>query len=115
MAEILQSLDWNAISGLRSRFTQLLREYYFVGGMPEAVLQFVETKDAYVVRKVQTEILEAYRRDVSKHAPADEVVRINQVWRSVPSKLAKENRKFISWRVGLGALNGEVTSTMNCE
>lgn len=78
MVDVLQSQEWDVISGLRSRFTQLLREYYFVGGMPEAVLQFVKTKDPNIVRKIQAEILEAYRRDVSKHAPVEEVVRINQ-------------------------------------
>ena len=61
MTEILHSLDWNVISGLKSRFTQLLREYYFVGGMPEAVLKFVDSKDPNAVRQIQTEILQAYR------------------------------------------------------
>ena len=103
MVEILHHLDWKVISGLKSRFTQLLREYYLVGGMPEAVLTFTETKDPNAVRKVQTEILEAYRKDVSKHAPVEEVVRINQVWNSVPSQLAKENKKFIYGVIKKGA------------
>ena len=103
MADILRRLDWKLISGLRSRYTQLLREYYFVGGMPEAVQKFVETKDPNAVRKIQTEILEAYRKDVSKHAPVEEVVRINQVWNSVPSQLAKENKKFIYGVIKKGA------------
>lgn len=103
MAEILHGLDWNAISGLKSRFTKLLREYYFVGGMPEAVLSFVDTKDPNAVRKIQTEILDAYRKDVSKHAPVEEAVRINQIWNSVPSQLAKENKKFIYGVIKKGA------------
>lgn len=103
MTDILHRLDWKLISGLRSRYTQLLREYYFVGGMPEAVQKFVETKDPNAVRKIQTEILEAYRKDVSKHAPVEEVVRINQVWNSVPSQLAKENKKFIYGVIKKGA------------
>lgn len=103
LADVLQSQNWNTISGLRSRFTQLLREYYFVGGMPEAVQKFVDTKDPNAVRKIQTEILEAYSKDVSKHAPVEEVVRINQVWRSIPSQLAKENKKFIYGVIKKGA------------
>ncbi|MCH3982543.1 MAG: ATP-binding protein [Prevotella sp.] len=103
MADVLQSQEWDVISGLRSRFTQLLREYYFVGGMPEAVLQFVKTKDPNIVRKIQAEILEAYRKDVSKHAPVEEVVRINQVWDSIPSQLVKENKKFIYGVIKKGA------------
>ena len=103
MAEILQSLNWKAISGLRSRFTQLLREYYFVGGMPEAVLKFVATKDPNAVRKIQTEILEAYRKDVSKHAPVGEVVRINQVWLSVAAVPVRKNKKFIYGAIKKGA------------
>lgn len=102
-AEILQSQDWAAIAGLKSRYVQLLREYYFVGGMPEAVAKFVEAKDPNAVRKIQQEILEAYTRDVSKHAPANDVVRINQVWRSIPSQLAKENKKFIYGAIRKGA------------
>lgn len=102
-AEILQSQDWAAIAGLKSRYVQLLREYYFAGGMPEAVAKFVEAKDPNAVRKIQQEILEAYTRDVSEHAPANDVVRINQVWRSIPSQLAKENKKFIYAAIRKGA------------
>lgn len=102
-AEILQSQDWAAIAGLKSRYAQLLRECYFVGGMPEAVAKFVEAKDPNAVRKIQQEILEAYTRDVAEHAPANDVVRINQVWRSIPSQLAKENKKFIYGAIRKGA------------
>lgn len=102
-AEILQSQDWPTMAGLKSRYIQLLREYYFVGGMPEAVAKFVATKDPNAVRKIQQEILEAYTRDVSKHAPPTEVVRITQVWRSIPSQLAKENKKFIYGAIRKGA------------
>lgn len=101
--EALLSQKWDIITGLKSRLTQLLREYYFVGGMPEAVKKFVETKDPNAVRKIQTEILDAYSKDVSKHAPVEEVVRINQVWRSIPSQLAKENKKFIYGVIKKGA------------
>lgn len=95
MVELLKECKWDVVRGLKSLYIQALREYYFVGGMPVAVKKFIETNDANQVREVQNEILLAYDRDISKHAPAEQVVRINQVWHSIPSQLAKENKKFI--------------------
>ena len=95
LANILQLGDWQLIKGLKTMFIQSLREYYFVGGMPEAVAKFVQTNSAPLVREIQNEILSAYDRDISKHAPTEQVIRINQVWHSIPSQLAKENKKFI--------------------
>ncbi len=103
MADIMRSGNWQVVSGMRSAFVRYLREYYLVGGMPEAVEKFVETNDANSVREIQREILSAYSRDISKHAPAEQVIRINQVWNSIPSQLAKENRKFIYGVVKQGA------------
>lgn len=95
MADILKSKDWNTIKLLRSEYIKLLREYYFVGGMPEAVKTFVETNDAVEVRNIQKNILFTYQKDISKHVPAREANRINMVWQSMPSQLVKENKKFI--------------------
>ena len=103
MCHILRSGQWNIVQGLRTLFIQHLREYYLVGGMPEAVERFVETNDANSVREIQHEILQAYERDISKHAPADQVMRISQVWNSIPSQLAKENKKFIYGVIRPGA------------
>ena len=72
-------------------------------GMPEAVKKYIETNDANAVREVQKEIINAYEKDISKHAPTEQVVRINQVWNSIPSQLAKENKKFIYGVVKPGA------------
>lgn len=95
LADLLNEGHWDVVGGLKSIYVQTLREYYLVGGMPEAVKKFVETNDANQVREIQQEILQAYDRDISKHAPAEQVIRINQVWHSIPSQLAKENKKFI--------------------
>lgn len=103
MADLLQSGEWSIVSGLRTMYVQSLREYYLVGGMPEAVAKFVQTNDANAVREIQNDILAAYEKDISKHAPADQAVRISQVWNSIPSQLAKENRKFIYGVVKKGA------------
>ena len=95
MADILKSKDWSTIKLLRSEYIKLLREYYFVGGMPEAVKTFIETNDAMKVREVQNNILFTYKKDMSKHVPSSEANRINMVWQSMPSQLVKENKKFI--------------------
>ncbi len=95
MADILRSKDWMTIKLLRGEFIKALREYYFVGGMPEAVKAFVETNNTLEVREIQNNILYTYQKDISKHVPASESNRINMVWHSMPSQLAKENKKFI--------------------
>lgn len=95
MADILKNKDWNTIKLLRNEFIKTLREYYFVGGMPEAVSEFIATNDVVKVRKVQNDILYTYRKDISKHVPTSESNRINMVWHSIPSQLVKENKKFI--------------------
>ena len=95
MVDILKSKDWNTIKLIRSEYIKLLREYYFVGGMPEAVKTFVETNDSVEVRKIQKNILFTYQKDISKHVPTREANRINMVWQSMPSQLVKGNKKFI--------------------
>lgn len=102
-ARLLEKKDWSLIATFRSKFVDFLKQYYFVGGMPEVVNAFVERKDYAVVRQLQQNILDSYDRDFSKHAPIAEVPRIRMVWRSVPSQLAKENRKFIYGVVKEGA------------
>lgn len=101
--DLLQSGMWDVVNSLRTLYIQHLREYYLAGGMPEAVKKFIDTNDANAVREVQKEILHAYEKDISKHAPDEQVVRINQVWNSIPSQLAKENKKFIYGVVKQGA------------
>lgn len=95
MVDILKSKDWNTVKLLRTEYIKCLREYYYVGGMPEAVKKFMETNDAIKVREVQNNILYTYQKDMSKHVPASEANRINMVWQSMPSQLVKENKKFV--------------------
>ena len=80
---------------------------YCLGGMPAAVLEFVESKNLEEVRNIQKQILFDYQRDFSKHAPSQEVPRINMVWDSIPSQLAKENKKFIFGALKKGARASE--------
>lgn len=93
--DILQQGDWVTIDIMKSKFINMLRQYYFVGGMPEVVKSYAENKDLQGVRSLQHDIMESYRRDISKHASKTETVRINQVLDSIPSQLTKENKKFI--------------------
>ena len=95
MAEQLQKKDWYMLTGLHQTLVQMLREYYLVGGMPEVVKTYLKTNDPNSVRKVQNKILIAYRNDIAKHTTDEESKRIGIVWRSMPSQLSKENKKFI--------------------
>ena len=95
LVEILRSGDWGMVTTFKAKFIERLRQYYYVGGMPEAVLQFITNYNFAEVRTIQKEILEAYDQDFSKHALAEIVPRIRMIWNSIPAQLAKENRKFI--------------------
>lgn len=101
--DIMRSRDWNLIETMRTKLIDLLRQYYYVGGMPEVVSAYITNKDLAEVRTLQQKILQAYRRDVSKHTTARETMRIGQVLDSLPSQLAKENKKFIFGAVKKGA------------
>ena len=95
VAEQLQKKNWYMLTGLHLSLVQMLREYYLVGGMPEVVKTYLKTNDPNLVRKVQNKILIAYRNDIAKHTTDEESKRIGIVWRSMPSQLSKENKKFI--------------------
>ena len=95
VAEQLQKKNWYMLTGLHPTLVQMLREYYLVGGMPEVVKTYLKTNDPNSVRKVQNKILIAYRNDIAKHTTDEESKRIGIVWRSMPSQLSKENKKFI--------------------
>jgi predicted AAA+ superfamily ATPase len=103
MCKLLQSRDFAAIAPLHRKFTDLLREYYYVGGMPEAVQHYVSTGALQEVRAIQKDILNGYEQDFSKHVGPDQVARIRQVWNSIPSQLFKENKKFIYGALRKGA------------
>lgn len=95
LVELLRNNSWAALTPLRGMLTELLRQYYFVGGMPEAVKTYVERGDIWDVRSIHSKIIDAYRNDMSKHVPKQQVQRINMVWNSIPSQLARDNKKFI--------------------
>ena len=94
-AKLLNKQDYEMITSFKQTYIDALKHYYFVGGMPEAVQSFAENKDFNEVREIQKRILAAYEQDFSKHAPYEIVPKIRMIWNSIPSQLAKENKKFI--------------------
>lgn len=103
LMQLLLDCDWNAVNTLNQKYIELLRQYYYVGGMPEAVACYISGKGPNAIRKIQKDILAGYRKDFSKHAPKKEVPRIDMVWDSLTSHLAKENKKFIYGAVRKGS------------
>lgn len=101
--EALDNKEYETMSAVSPLYVELLRQYYFTGGMPAAVSAFIEGQPLHTVRQIQKDILNDYIRDFSKHAPGNEVPRINLVWNSIPSQLGKENRKFIYGMLKKGA------------
>ena len=101
-AELLKKQDYEMITSFKQTYIDALKHYYFVGGMPEAVQSFAESKDFNEVRAIQKRILAAYEQDFSKHAPNEIVPKIRMLWNSIPSQLARENKKFIYGLVRVG-------------
>lgn len=102
-ASLLDTQDFEMITNFKQTYIDALKHYYFIGGMPEAVQNFTETKDFNEVREIQKRILTAYEQDFSKHAPNEIVPRLRMLWNSIPSQLAKENKKFIYGLIREGA------------
>ncbi len=103
LLELLNNKDWSLIKNFKEKYIHYLRQYYFIGGMPEAVLSFKNHNDFQEVRAIQKQILSAYEQDFSKHAPYSIVPRIRMLWNVIPAQLAKENKKFIYKVVKQGA------------
>ena len=106
-AEILKERNWNLIDSLSSHYIELLRQYYFVGGMPAVVKAYIDGSGLNQVRQLQQQILSDYRRDFSKHAEGRELPRINQIWDSIPRQLARENKKFLYREIKPGARSSQ--------
>ncbi|MDD2235370.1 MAG: ATP-binding protein [Desulfitobacteriaceae bacterium] len=103
LLQLLKTGDFSLITSFKGKYIDLLKQYYYIGGMPEAVVSFINTQDYSKVREVQNRLLIAYEQDFSKHAPNETVPRIRMLWNSIPAQLAKENRKFIYGLIRQGA------------
>ena len=95
LSDLIENPNWKIMDVFREKLLNYLRFYLYLGGMPEVVAHFVEHRDFRSARLIQRKILISYQNDFSKHAPKEIVPRINMVWKSIPSQLAKENKKFI--------------------
>lgn len=95
LIEQIKEHRWNELSSLSHTFIELLRQYYFVGGMPAVVKDYCENQNLKAVRDIQNQILSDYKRDFSKHVPNETLPKVNIVWEAIPSQLAKENKKFV--------------------
>jgi predicted AAA+ superfamily ATPase len=103
LVDLLTEGDYQMASAFAPDYTELLKYYYFTGGMPEVVQSFAADRDFNEAREIQRRILNAYEQDFSKHAPAETVPRIRQLWNSIPAQLTKENKKFIYGLIKTGA------------
>ncbi len=101
--EILGKRDWKMAGVFHDSLCELLKKYCFIGGMPEAVLSYAEKRDFAAVREVQREVIRSYDDDFAKHADGAMLAKIRLIWNSIPSQLAKENKKFIYTALRQGA------------
>lgn len=100
---LLEKNDFELIKVFKTKFIETLKQYYFIGGMPEVVYNFIENRDYKQVREIQNKILYSYQQDFSKHAPNEIVPKLRMLWNNIPSQLAKENKKFIYGLIREGA------------
>lgn len=103
LVELIQKNDFQLITVFADKLKQYLKQYFYIGGMPEVVASYIENKDFNEVRRKQEILLQAYEQDFSKHAPNSVVPRIRQLWNNIPTQLAKENKKFIYGLIKEGA------------
>lgn len=102
-AKLIELQDYTMITPFKQTYIDMLKHYFFIGGMPEVVQRYIDEKDFNSVRNVQKAILDSYQQDFSKHAPVEIVPKIRNIWTSIPSQLSKENKKFIYGLVKEGA------------
>lgn len=102
LVQQIKERNWEELNVYNQQLTELLRQYYYTGGMPVVVKSFCDEQNIQKVREIQKQILSDYRNDVSKHAPKNEISKIYMIWDSIPSQLAKENKKFIYGAVKTG-------------
>lgn len=95
LVDLMEMKDFDLIKTFKNKLTDYLKQYFYIGGMPEVVEDFVINKDITTVRTIQKEILNAYQNDFSKHAPKEIFSKLMLIWNQIPAQLSKENKKFI--------------------
>ena len=109
----IKDKKWNIIEPFHEKIIDYLRLYYFIGGMPEVLNTYIETKNFEQIRTIQKNLLLGYENDFSKYAPIEIVPKIRMVWQSVLGQLAKENKKFIYGQIKKGARAKEFEVAIN--
>jgi predicted AAA+ superfamily ATPase len=113
LAEVAERGNFDIVSVFSQEYTELLKYYYFIGGMPEVVLNFSDNKPNFgEAREIQRHILDTYEQDFSKHAPYNAVPRIRMLWNSIPTQLSRENKKFVYGLIKEGARAREYESAL---
>lgn len=107
LADALETKDYDLIDSFSEKYTYHLKNYFYVGGMPEVVSKFINNNDYIAAREIQKEIVLQYKGDFGKHISPNELPRINMVWDSIPMQLAKENKKFFFGQIKKGARSAE--------
>lgn len=113
LVSLLINADIDMISVFKDKYQRLLKEYIYVGGMPEVVNSYVTSKDYNEVRKIQIELLKSYENDFSKHVPKNELPKVIQIWNNFNSQLARENKKFIFGAIKESARASEYENAIN--
>ena len=113
LVELLKKNDTDMIKVFSNQYKSFLKEYYYIGGMPEVVDSYVKYKDYNRVRKIQNEILMAYEKDFSKHVPEKELPKVLQIWQNFNTQLARENKKFIYGALKPSARAAEYEDAIN--
>lgn len=108
----LKRNDFDLIKSFKNKYEEFLKQYLFVGGMPEAVANFAQNHDFAEVRNIQNNLLKAYEKDFSKHIKKQDEVKVELIWNSIPSQIAKENQKFIYGLVKPGSRASEFENAL---
>jgi uncharacterized protein len=113
LKEHLEAKNWEVMDTFHDKLIELLRLYYFIGGMPEAVDYYLKNTDLQEVRSIQNKILLGYENDFAKYAPIEIVPKIRMVWHGLIGQLAKENRKFVYGQLKKGARAKDFETAIN--
>ncbi len=113
LLELIRKQDFELIKTFKDKYLNLLKQYCYIGGMPEIVQDFIDNKDFNAVRAKQKDILSAYERDFTKHIPANTVAKIRLLWKSIPAQLTKDNKKFIYGAIKEGARAKEFETALS--
>lgn len=113
LVELMKSKKFSMIESVSHIYIELLKIYFFVGGMPNVVNEFLLTKNFEQVRNIQQSILSGYKGDFSRHINVNDIAKVRMLWDSIPSHLSKEKHKFVYKEIKVGARAKEFETAMN--